>query len=54
MTDLNTLLAPGTHPVLTAAGAINNKGQIIGSMVNGHAFLLTPEIAAAAGHAHGR
>ena len=45
--DLNDLIAPGSDAgfTLTAASAINNKGQIAGrGAVNGelHAFLLTP------------
>ncbi|WP_118169807.1 DUF3466 family protein [Nostoc sphaeroides] len=45
--DLNNLIAPGSDAgfTLTAASAINNKGQIVGrGAVNGelHAFLLTP------------
>ncbi|MDZ8186202.1 MAG: hypothetical protein RMX96_15275 [Nostoc sp. ChiSLP02] len=45
--DLNDLIAPGSNPgfTLTAASAINNKGQIVGrGAVNGElrAFLLTP------------
>ena len=45
--DLNELIAPGssTGLSLTAASAINNRGQIVGrGAVNGelHAFLLTP------------
>ncbi|MEH2286149.1 DUF3466 family protein [Nostoc sp.] len=45
--DLNDLIAPGLDAgiTLTAASAINNKGQIVGrGAINGelHAFLLTP------------
>ncbi|MDZ7995473.1 MAG: DUF3466 family protein [Nostoc sp. EfeVER01] len=45
--DLNNLIAPSSQSgfTLTAASAINNKGQIVGrGAVNGelHAFLLTP------------
>jgi probable HAF family extracellular repeat protein len=47
--DLNTLLPPGTGAVLTAARAVNRSGRIIGSMSNGHSFLLTPDGPAPAG-----
>jgi probable HAF family extracellular repeat protein len=47
MTDLNSLLVPGTGWVLLSANAINDAGQIAGEgLVNGEteprAFLLTP------------
>lgn len=41
--DLNTLVPPGTGVVLSAAKAVNNSGAIVGSLSNGHAFLLTPD-----------
>jgi probable HAF family extracellular repeat protein len=46
MTDLNSLIPKDSSWVLNSAFAINNKGQIVGSMTNAsgaqHAFLLTP------------
>jgi probable HAF family extracellular repeat protein len=45
MTDLNTLIDPGSGWVLYEAGVINHSGQIAGNgYINGksHAFLLTP------------
>ena len=45
MTDLNTLVPPGTGWVLESAAAISDGGQIVGyGTLNGkrRAFLLTP------------
>jgi probable HAF family extracellular repeat protein len=46
MTDLNTLLLPGSGWTLNYAEAINDAGQIVGIGTNGlnqhHAYLLTP------------
>jgi probable HAF family extracellular repeat protein len=46
MTDLNTLLVPGSAWTITSASGINDAGQIIGLGVDathvGHAVLLTP------------
>jgi uncharacterized membrane protein len=47
MRDLNSLIAPNSGLVLSAATAIDVEGQIIGhGMINGeeHAFLLTPRL----------
>jgi hypothetical protein len=47
MRDLNSLIAPNSGLVLSAATAINVEGQITGrGMINGeeHAFLLTPRL----------
>lgn len=52
MTDLNSLLAPGSGWVLNEAYDINDRGQIVGyGTHNGqsHAFLLTPPAPAAPG-----
>jgi probable HAF family extracellular repeat protein len=46
MTDLNTLLPPGSGWTLLSANGINNAGQIVGDGThNGkaRAFLLTPQ-----------
>ena len=45
LSDLNTLIPPGSGWFLSEAHAINDRGQIVGTgVVNGHerAFLLTP------------
>jgi len=46
LTDLNSLLPPGSGWTLTAASGINDSGQIVGTGTNSqgelHAFLMTP------------
>jgi probable HAF family extracellular repeat protein len=46
MTDLNTLIDPGSGWTLQTANAINDNGQIVGYGINaagqGHAYMLTP------------
>jgi probable HAF family extracellular repeat protein len=47
MTDLNTLLPPGSGWRLTSAAGINNRGQIVGEGINPagetHGYLLTAD-----------
>jgi len=42
MVDLNTVLAPGTTPILVIAQGINDRGEIVGTSHDFRALLLTP------------